>query len=141
MQKFAPIAQAYIKKHKQARGLTYAYIAEVSNTPIDSLKKFLTSEIDENSKSPEFNYVMSWICAVGDIYECLGIEPPAKPDSQYVAEIKEMYEVRIADMKEMTEQRIRDITNLYEARIADLKNEPIICSPFNATYNFKPHEE
>ena len=114
MQKFAPIAQAYIKKHKQIRGLTYAYIAEVSNTPIDSLKKFLTSEIDENSKSPEFNYVMSWICAVGDIYECLGIEPPAKPDSQCVAEIKEIYEQRVADIKAMADQRVEDIIRFYE---------------------------
>ena len=118
MQEFAPKAKEYIKKQMRLRGLTYTCVAEGTDTSVDTLKNFLTGK---TSKNPGFEPVMSWIIFVGDIYECLGIEPPTKPDSQNVAEIKELCDKRIADIKEMCEERIEDIRKDCELRILDLK--------------------
>ena len=109
MQEFAPIARDYIKRQMKIHGYSNAYVAESTFTSADTLKNFLSGK---TSKNPGFEPVIRWILFVGDIYECLGIEPPSRPDSQYVAEIKELCEKRIADIKEMSDKRVADLLKL-----------------------------
>ena len=118
MQTFVPQARTYIKLKMKMHGYTAVRVAEKTNTSIDTFKNFISGR---TSKNPGFDAIINWILAVdGDIYECIGIEPPYKAEPQNIAEIKELYEVRIADMKEQCDKRVADMKEMADKRVADL---------------------
>ena len=119
----------YIMALKEAGNFTFEDIANLSGTPLQTVKNIYTG------KTPDarFGTIAKIVIELGgDLNELIGYEKKKEIEVNSTVSLKETYEMRIADLidsydrriediKELCEMRILDVQKCYEARIADTK--------------------
>ena len=111
-------AKEYIMALKEAGNFTYEDIANLSGTPLQTIRNICSGKTPDARFGTIAKIVMS---LGGDLNELVGYEKKKEIEVNSTVSLKETYEMRIADLINSYEQRIEDIKELCEARIADVQ--------------------
>ena len=120
----------YLHALKDAGPFSYEDIANVSGTPVQTVRNIYTGK----TQDPGFATIAKIIISLGgDLNEIIGYEKKKEIEVNSTVSLKETYEMRIADLtkafedriadiKAFSDQRLADVQKCYEDRIADIKN-------------------
>ena len=119
----------YLIALKEKGHFSYEDIANLSGTPVQTVRNYCTGK----TPNPSFATVANMIISLGgDLNEIIGYERKKEIEVNSTVSMKETYEMRIADIiksyeariediKALCDQRVEDVRKCYEMRIADIK--------------------
>ena len=111
-------AREYILALKEAGKFSNEDIANVSGTPIQTVRNILSGK----TADARFGTVAKIVLSLGgDLNELVGYEKKKEIEVNSTVSLKETYEMRIADIIKAHETRVEDLNTLCELRIADIQ--------------------
>ena len=111
-------AREYILALKEAGKFSNEDIANVSGTPIQTVRNILSGK----TADARFGTVAKIVLSLGgDLNELVGYEKKKEIEVNSTVSLKETYEMRIADIIKAHETRVEDLKTLCELRIADIQ--------------------
>ena len=112
-------ARQYILALKEAGNFTLEDIANISGTPISTVRNICSGKTHKNAG---FSTIAKLVISMGgDLNELIGYEQKKEIEINSTVSLKETYEMRIADLIKAYETRIEDLKALCEMRIADIQ--------------------
>ena len=108
----------YIMALKEAGNFTFEDIANLSGTPLQTVRNIYTG------KTPDarFGTIAKIVISLGgDLNELIGYEKKKEIEVNSTVSLKETYEMRISDLIDSYDRRIEDIKELCEMRILDVQ--------------------
>lgn len=111
-------AREYILALKEAGKFSNEDIANISGTPIQTVRNILSGKTTD----ARFGTISKIVISLGgDLNELVGYEKKKEIEVNSTVSLKETYEMRIADIIKAHETRVEDLKNLCELRIADIQ--------------------
>ena len=110
-------AREYILALKESGNFSFEDIANISGTPIQTVRNILSG------KTPDarFGTIAKLVLSLGgDLNELVGYEKKKEIEVNSTVSLKETYEMRIADLIKSYEARIEDIKASCEIRVDDV---------------------
>lgn len=110
-------AREYILALKESGNFSFEDIANISGTPIQTVRNILSG------KTPDarFGTIAKLVLSLGgDLNELVGYEKKKEIEVNSTVSLKETYEMRIADLIKSYEARIEDIKASCEVRVDDV---------------------
>ena len=108
----------YMIALKDSGSFTYEDIANLSGTPIQTVRNIFTGKTPD----PRFATLAKIIISLGgDLNEIIGYEKKKEIEVNSTVSLKETYEMRISDLIKSYEERIEDVKAFCDLRVADLK--------------------
>lgn len=108
----------YMIALKDAGGFTYEDVANLSGTPLQTVRNIFTGKTPD----PRFATLAKIIISLGgDLNEIIGYEKKKEIEVNSTVSLKETYEMRISDLIKSYEERIEDVKAFCDLRVADLK--------------------
>lgn len=112
-------AKDYIVALKEAGKFSIEDIANISGTPIQTVRNIITGKTTD----ARFGTIAKIVISLGgDLNELVGYDKKKEIEINSTVSLKETYEMRIADIIKSYEARLEDVKNLCEVRIADVQN-------------------